>query len=323
MQIAALQREVKQDTRFARDVLKGLSGARKSIPCQWFYDYRGSELFEEITGLAEYYPTRTEIGILRQCASAVGKYVGTGASVVEIGSGSSRKTPLLLHALPKLRSYIPVDLSEEFLHVSVRALNVQMPELRCSPVVADFSDPRDASTIRSALPDAGPFVGFFSGSTIGNFTPEGAIDLLCQLGAVLGQESWMVIGVDSTQDPKILIPAYDDSRGVTAEFNLNVLRRINRELAGTFVLNAFAHQARFDTQHGRIEMHLVSRRDQQVRVCSNTFYFREGETIHTENSYKYPVTQFETIARSAGWHPLERWGDTMDGFGVFLLRRRD
>ncbi len=320
-QSASVRSDVLPDSRFAHDVLNGLSGMQKSIPCQWFYDYRGSQLFEEITGLAEYYPTRTEIAILRANVEKIAAHIGVGATVVEIGSGSSRKTPLLLHALSQLRSYIPVDISEEFLYASVRELKTLMPGLQCTPIVADFSDPRALRSALSMLPKEGPRVGFFPGSTIGNFAPDPSRALLRNVGDLLGSGAWMIIGVDSTQDPAVLVPAYDDARGVTAEFNLNLLARINRELAGTFALEAFAHEARFDTQHGRIEMHLVSKQIQQVRVLNRVFSFNVDETIHTENAYKYSVAHFDEIARAAGWTPIERCSDDAGGFGVFLLQR--
>lgn len=309
------------DPQFVADVLEGLGQPQKTIPSLWLYDFRGSELFEEITHLEEYYPTRTEIGILRDCAPAVARHIGPGATVVEIGSGSSRKTPLLLSAMPALRGYVPIDISAGFLHESVASLREQLPHVRCHPVVADFTQPEQLRAVDAALPATGARAGFFPGSTIGNFTPEVATRLLHQFGAMLGPGSWFVVGVDSTRDPDILVPAYDDARGVTAEFNRNLLARMNDELGADFPLGEFRHEARFNARHGRMEMHLVCDRDVDVSVAGRRFHFRPGESLHTENSYKYTVDEFGAMARASGWHPVERYTDTAGRFGLFLLRR--
>ncbi len=304
----------------ARDVLTGLSQPQKALPCVWLYDHRGSLLFEEITRLPEYYPTRTETRLLQHLAGDVACKVGSGASLVELGSGSSTKTRLLLRALSEPAAYVPVDISEDFLHDAVAALKCDFPGLPVRPVVADF-------TLPFAMPEesgTGPRLGFFPGSTIGNFSPDAAVRLLAQFAQALGPHAWLLIGVDTTQDPARLVPAYDDAQGVTAEFNLNLLVRINRELGADFKPAAFRHEARFDAVQGRVEMHLVSQAAQSVRVLGHRFDFQPGESIHTENAYKYTPEAFERLAAAAHWHTERAWSDDRggsSGFMVFLMRR--
>jgi L-histidine N-alpha-methyltransferase len=306
------------DPQFEADVLDGLADDPKHIPSIWLYDRLGSEWFEEITEVPEYYPTRTETRLLAGLAPELEGESGAVRSLVEIGSGSSRKTRLLLAAMPALARYVPVDISADFLHDAVAALARDFPHVQMQPVVADFTQP-------FALPaaaDPSGNLGFFPGSTIGNFTPDAAVALLTQLGRTLGPRSRLLIGVDTTQDPALLIPAYDDAAGVTAEFNLNLLDRINRELDGNFDRRDFRHLARHDPRLGRIEMHLVSRRAHEVRVRGRTFAFAEGETIHTENCYKYTPSQFLRMAHAAHWRCERSWQDGgRTGFAVYLLRR--
>jgi len=311
------------NTQFAGDVLQGLSKQQKTLPCAWLYDMRGSELFVEITQLEEYYPTRSEIGILTRNAADIAARIGPGASLIEFGSGSSHKTPLLLGALEQPAAYVPIDISAEFLYESLKPLQARFPGVRFEPLVADFSKPEQMRPLRKLLPDAGPKVGFFPGSTIGNFTPPEATLFLRQAADALGPGALMVIGVDSTTDASVLVPAYDDSRRVTAQFNLNLLVRINRELNGDFRLGDFRHEARFNAEQSRIEMHLVSLRDQEVWVLGKRFVFRAGETIHTENSYKYAERKFAQLAQAAGWREVGKWmepGDERGHFGVHLLQ---
>lgn len=306
----------------ARDVLTGLSQPQKTIPCIWFYDHRGSQLFEDITQLPEYYPTRTETRLLKGLVSEVAHTVGPHAQLIELGSGSSIKTRLLLQALPELASYVPVDISEAFLNESVASLWRDFPQLLVQPVVADFTTP-------FALPrlptqhhgQASPRLGFFPGSTIGNFSPEAATNLLARFAQALGPQAWLLIGVDTTQNPALLLPAYDDAQGVTADFNRNLLLRINRELGGNFSLRHFHHAARFDATVGRVEMHLVSEIKQAVQVLGHHIEFQAGESIHTENAYKYTAPAFTRLASNAGWHEERTWCDHQGtGFSVFLMR---
>lgn len=308
------------DARFERDVLEGLSAARKAIPCQWFYDTRGSELFERITQLPEYYLTRTEIALLERHAADIASHIGASARIVEFGSGSSRKTPLLLGALQAPRLYVPVDIAAEFLAGSVRALQARLPWLKCRPVAADLNGEQAWRDIARALPPGGPRVGMFLGSSIGNFSRIEARALLTRFAHTLGSGAWLVIGVDSTRAPAALLPAYDDGQGVTAQFNLNVLRRINRELSGTFDEAQFAHAVRFLPAQDRLEMHLVSRVPQSATVAGRTIEFDAGESIHTENCHKYTCAQFEALAAAAGWRREVRWGEGEAGFGLYLLR---
>jgi dimethylhistidine N-methyltransferase len=243
---------------------------------------------------------------------------------VEIGSGSSRKTRLLLAAMHSLERYVPVDISAEFLHDAVAGLAREFPRLSVQPVVADFTAPfaLPGAAAGEAPDDTAGNLGFFPGSTIGNFTPDAAVALMAQLGRTLGPRSRLLIGVDTTQDPALLIPAYDDAAGITAEFNLNLLTRINRELDGDFDRRDFRHLARHDPQQGRVEMHLVSLRAQEVHVRGRTFAFAEGETIHTENCYKYTPSQFLHMAHAARWRCERSWQDGgRTGFTVYLLRR--
>jgi L-histidine Nalpha-methyltransferase len=305
----------------ARDVLTGLSQVQKTLPCIWFYDHRGSQLFEDITRLPEYYPTRTETRLLQQLSGDVARTVGPRASLVELGSGSSIKTRLLLRAMPDLAAYVPVDISEEFLHDAVAALQRDFPGLPVRPVVADFTAPFALPALEPGA-SSGARLGFFPGSTIGNFSPDAAVWLLAQFAQALGPQSWLLIGVDTTQDPALLVPAYDDAQGVTAAFNLNLLARINRELGADFKLGLFRHEARFNAEHGRIEMHLVSDIAQNVRVLGHRFAFEAGESIHTENAYKYTPADFERLATAAHWHRERAWRDDSggNGFTVFLMR---
>jgi dimethylhistidine N-methyltransferase len=318
--------EPQADPAFAVDVLEGLDEDQKRIPCIWLYDRRGSELFEEITEVGEYYPTRTETRLLAGLAPELEGEIGGVHTLVEIGSGSSRKTRLLLAALRGLRRYVPVDISADFLHEAVAGLAKDFPAVAMQPLVADFTEPFALpdwpAALRTTAPqDPGGVLGFFPGSTIGNFMPEAAVALLTQLGEALGASARLLIGVDTTQDPGLLIPAYDDAAGITAEFNLNLLDRINRELDGDFDRRNFRHVARHDPKQGRVEMHLVSQRAQEVHVSGRTFAFAAGETIHTENAYKYSPTAFLHMAHAAHWRCERSWQDAgRTGFTVYLLR---
>ena len=303
---------------FARDVLAGLALRRKSIPCTWLYDQRGSELFEQITQLDEYYPTRTETWILERCAAQIALAAGPGATLVELGSGSSRKTALLLAALDAPAAYVPIDICGQFLAESVQALAPRFPQLRITPVVADFTQITALPALAHSS-GSGRRVVFFPGSTIGNFTPEAAIGLLDRIGRVVGPDALLVVGADATHDPAVLIPAYDDRLGVTAAFNKNLLTRINRELGADFSLSAFGHEARFDAAERRIEMHLVSQYTQRVTLLGRSFHFAAGESIHTEDSYKYGLVRFQAITHRAGWSSRQLWVDGQSRFAVQVL----
>jgi dimethylhistidine N-methyltransferase len=302
-------------TPFASAVLEGLHARPRVIPARFFYDRAGSELFEAITTLPEYYPTRTETVLLHAHTPAIARHVGTGRAVVEFGSGSSAKTPLLLRALSP-SAYVPIDISGEFLHQAAAALGADHPGLPIWPVIGDFTHPL-------VLPHAihgQKLLGFFPGSTIGNLTHADAIDLLRNFRATLGQDAWLVIGMDTRKDAELLLRAYNDAAGVTAMFNLNLLHRINRELQGSIPVGGFAHEARWNDSVGRIEMHLRARRGIAFRVLDEPFALAAGETIHTENSYKYTQDEARLMARCSGWDPVEAWTDAENLFGLHLWR---
>jgi len=301
---------------FARDVLAGLSQPRKTVPARYFYDLRGSELFEEITRLPEYYPTRTETALLRQHAQDIARLAGPVGALVEFGAGSATKTPLLLGATGAA-AYVPVDIAGDFLARSVAELGSDRPGLDIRPVVADFSEP----VTLPRLP--GPLLGFFPGSTIGNFGHAAAVDLLRSFRQTLGPGSRLVIGIDTRKNARLLEPAYDDAARVTAAFNLNLLERINRELDGTVPVDAFEHRAVWHDGLGRIEMHLVASRAVSFSVAGRRFAMRAGETIHTENSYKYTLAEARLLGRAAGWEPLACWSDAAGLFGVHVWAHAD
>jgi dimethylhistidine N-methyltransferase len=300
---------------FARDVIAGLSAETKTLPCKWLYDVRGSELFEEITRLDEYYPTRTELALLGGIAEDLGAALPDGAWVVEFGSGSSRKSDLFLNGLAAPTGYVPIDVAADYLDAAAEALAGRLPHLQVIPVVGDFTAEID---LPRELDDA-PVVGFFPGSTIGNFEPDQAAEFLTRARRMLGDGAYMVVGVDLKKDPDILLPAYDDAEGVTADFNLNLLDRINRELNGGFKRDQFAHKVRYDADEGRVEMHLESTVDQSVQIDGRRFDFEAGETIHTENSYKYAIGEFHAVTGAAGWRPNRHWTDADDLFSIHLL----
>jgi dimethylhistidine N-methyltransferase len=292
---------------FAADVIAGLTAKPKRVPPKYFYDLAGSALFDRITGLPEYYPTRCELGILRDNAPAIASLFPPGCALIEFGGGSSRKARILLGAAATVDAYVPVDISGDFLQRDAAQLRRDFPHLAVHPLIVDFTRPFELPPAVAALPR----VGFFPGSTIGNFEPHEACKFLRHAGAMLGRGALFVIGVDLVKDAKVLYRAYNDAEGVTAKFNLNLLARINRELGADFDLGAFEHHALYNGQHSRIEMHLASTRRQKVRVNGTTIDFRAGETIHTENSYKYTVESFQALARGSGWSPLKVWSDGM------------
>ncbi len=301
------------DPNFRRDVLSGLAASPRAIPARWFYDRRGSELFEAITDLPEYYPTRTETALLRQTGPELGALAARGAAVVEFGSGSSTKTPILLRAIDPA-AYVPIDISGDFLRQSADELSQAFPGLPVYPVEADFLRPVPLPPQVKGMPK----LGFFPGSTIGNMNAWHAVDLLRAMREWLGEGARLLIGMDRVKSPDILIPAYDDEHGVTAEFNLNLLERINRELGGTIPLDAFRHRAIWNADAARIEMHLEAVRDVSFQVDGRPFSMAAGETIHTENSHKYGPNGARQLLRAGGWTPIAEWSDPKDWFGLIL-----
>ncbi len=302
---------------FRDAVLSGLAASPKSVPPTYFYDARGSELFEEICTLPEYYPTRTEMSILRRHASDIAARIGSNAQIVEYGSGASDKVRIILEALESPVAYTPVDISGEYLGGVAERLAGDYPELEVTAVVADYRQPFAVPTPRRPVRTR---AALFTGSTIGNFSPDEAMMFLRNAARRLAGGGALVIGADLRKDPRLLHAAYNDSAGVTAAFNLNLLTRINRELGGNFDEGAFDHYAFYNPRDGRIEMHLVSRRPQRVTVAGRRFLFATGESIHTENSYKFDIDGFRDMARRAGFVPEAVWIDGDRLFSVHLLR---
>lgn len=303
------------------EVVAALSQPRKTLPCKLLYDDRGSKLFEQICQLPEYYPTRTELQIIRDHACKIAAAVGRRCLLVEYGSGSSLKTRVLLDHLNHPVGYVPIDISRGHLIHSSRALAASYPRLRVRPVCADYTAPFHLPAFDMDGPRRpARVVAFFPGSTIGNFEPQQARTFLTSLREVCGPGSGLLIGVDLKKDPAVLHAAYNDAAGVTAAFNLNLIERINRELGAGLDVRAFAHRAFYDPAAGRVEMHLVCDRRQHVDLgLGETISFAEGETIHTENSYKYTVAGFHGLAIEAGFRPVHVWTDPLNWFSLHYL----
>lgn len=301
---------------FRQDVLAGLGAMPKVLSPKYFYDARGSRLFEDICCLPEYYPTRAEAGLLQRIAPQLAALIPEGAALVEFGSGASEKTRLLLDAAPQLGAYVPVDISEDALERASGALRLSYPRLDVVPLTGDFTQPLN-------LPSAArerPRVGFFPGSTLGNFCEDDAIAFLRAARQSLGRNACFIVGVDMLKPVPQLEAAYNDRQGVTAEFNKNLLARINRELGADFDLNAFDHQAHWNPEHERIEMHLIARTPQRVTLAGRTFTFAEGESLHSENSHKFSVARLSELAARAGWKVCEHWLSEAPQVGMFCLR---
>jgi len=302
-----------QTLAFRDDVLAGLAASVPAIPARWLYDRRGSELFDEITRLPSYYPTRTETAIFHSIMPEVAARVPKGAVVVEFGAGSQTKTPILLEAISPA-AYVPVDISGDYLEQSAAELQQRFPKIEVIPVVADFARP---FTLPGGI-DHLPRLGFFPGSTIGNFVPWSATDLLRQFRALLGPGSQLLIGMDRVKPIDRLIAAYDDPEGVTAEFTLNLLTRINRELDGDIPVDAFRHEARWNDILSRIEIHLVATADVSFEVSGREFAFAKGSSIHVENSHKYGQRGGRVLLLAGGWTPIAEWSDPAGDFAEIL-----
>lgn len=301
------------DPAFLHGVLSGLRQEPPAIPARWFYDQKGSALFDDITRLPEYYPSRTETAILGRAMADIAARVGPGRAVVDYGAGSLTKTPLLLEGIdPAL--YVPVDISGEFLRDSAGKLQKRFPKLLIEPIEADFTRP-------FPLPAAvrrQPRLGFFPGSTIGNFVPASAVDLLRSFRETLGTGSMLLIGMDQVKDVGRLTAAYDDAQGVTAAFNLNLLERINRELGGDVPVSAFRHEARWNAMLSRIEMHVVAVEDVNFTIDGQSFALAAGSSIHTENSHKYTSESARLLLAAGGWTPVDEWKDPEGDFALLL-----
>lgn len=303
---------------FEEAVLAGLSRAEKAIPCRFLYDRRGSALFEAICELPEYYVTRTEMGILRARAGAIAKLVGPRAQLVEFGSGASRKVRLLLDALTDLVAYVPIDISKAFLRQAASGVAADFPDVEVSAICADYSEPRRLPVL--PVVRGGRRVGFFPGSTIGNLMPDEAVSFLSGCREALGPGSGMLVGVDLKKDPTVLHDAYNDAAGVTAEFILNILDRMNRELSADFDRARFTYEAFYNAEAGRIEIYIVSTMAQIVTVARRPIAFTAGERLHVEYSYKYTIDEFGELARRAGFRPVECWADDARLFSVHYLQ---
>jgi dimethylhistidine N-methyltransferase len=302
-----------QTLAFRDDVLAGLTAPIPAIAARWLYDRRGSELFDEITRLPSYYPTRTETALLQDIMGEIAGRVPKGAAVVEFGAGSAAKTPILLEAIAPA-AYVPVDISGDYLEQSAADLQRRFPAVEVIPVIADFARP-------FALPggiEHLPKLGFFPGSTIGNFVPWSATGLLRQFRALLGPGSQLLIGMDRVKSVKRLLAAYDDPEGVTAQFTLNILTRINRELESDIPVDAFRHEARWNDILSRIEIHLVATRDVRFGIAGRSFAFAQGSSIHVENSHKYGQRGGRVLLLAGGWTPIAEWSDPASDFAEIL-----
>jgi L-histidine N-alpha-methyltransferase len=298
------------------DALAGLAASPKTLPCKWLYDAEGCRLFEAITQLPEYYPTRTEVQILRESGRDVADAIGPGAAVIEFGPGDGSKAVQLLGALQAPAAYLPVDIAVEWLDAVAERVSAAFPGLRVRPVVADFTMPFD---LAGRAAGSATHLGFFPGSTIGNFEPPEAVAFLRRARASLRPGARMLVGADLVKEVAILEAAYDDAAGLTAAFNLNLLARLNREAGANFDLAAFRHEARWNPRLERIEMHLVARHAQKVLVAGHRFRIAAGESLHTESSHKYRPDRFRALAEAAGWRPVRMWTDPQHLFSVWLL----
>ena len=306
------------EDNFRDAVLAGLGHEPKTLPCKFFYDVRGSALFEQICEAPEYYLTRTEIAILEEYAGAIAAQLGAHCRLVELGSGASRKVRILLEALAAPGAYVPVDISREHLREAAARLAADFPDLNVIAVCADYTRPFPLPPLPGP---AGKRVGFFPGSTIGNFEPEAVVRFLAHCAQLLGPEGEMLIGVDLKKDRAILDAAYNDRAGLNAAFNLNLLARVNRELGGDIDIARFAHLAFYNEEKGRIELYLKSLADQTATIAGRRFHFAEGERIHTENSYKYAIDEFHALAAQAGFRAIHTWTDRNQLFSVHYFRQ--
>lgn len=302
-----------------KEVLTGLSRRQKSLPPKLLYDKRGSEIFEKICLLQEYYPTRTESEILKTFAGEIAGMIGSEALIIEPGSGAGEKIRHLLPHLFNPKAYVPIEISKEILFRMTEELKSEFPSLKVIPVNADFST--DLKLPFSNEEEQGKKVIFFPGSTIGNFSPQDAVDFLRSMGHLIGSGGGLIIGVDLKKDPEVFKAAYDDPHGVTAAFNLNLLERLNREASASFDINNFHHEAFYNEKLGRVEMHLVSRIPQMIRVHETVFRFHQGESIHTESSYKYSVDEFLELCGRARFKLRKHWKDRKNLFCVYYFER--
>lgn len=315
---ATLRPSAPRQCEFRSDVLQGLRKSPKRLSCKYLYDRRGSQLFDAICELPEYYLTRTELQITRRFAREIAEQIGPNAALIEFGSGSSLKTRILLDHLEPPTIYIPVDISQDHLHQAASELDSAYPQLKVRPVCADFTQEFE---LPLSIPADAVRNVYFPGSTIGNFQPLPAQALLKRIGKLIGVGGGLLVGIDLQKSVSIIEAAYNDSQGITEKFSLNLLRRINRELGADFDLNEFYHRAIYDSNHGRMDIRLVSKRDQLVCIGNHGFEFAAGESIHTEYSYKHTIPGFTALAAAAGFELQRHWSDDRNYFGLLYLTR--
>ena len=320
-QVTAIKQSNITDTEFLNDVISGLTQQQKTLPCKYFYDDKGAALFEQITTLQEYYVTRTELSILEQHSQSIAQMLPENLSIIEPGCGSGKKVAYLLAHMANVKTFVPFEISEEMLSYSLAHLSPLFPDLAISPLLGDFTHSQMVKQLtKDTALDSQTNLVYFPGSTLGNFAPVKAIEIMNNFHRLCGVNGYVLIGIDLVKERQVLLDAYDDKAGVTAAFNKNLLQRINNELNGTFNLDNFSHESRFNEQHSRIEMHLVSNCNQSVIINDQQIDFIEGESIHTENSHKYTLESFKQLAAQANLKLEQTWQDDSNYFALCLLR---
>lgn len=320
-QVTAIKQSNITDTEFLNDVISGLTQQQKTLPCKYFYDDKGAALFEQITTLQEYYVTRTELSILEQHSKSIAQMLPENLSIIEPGCGSGKKVAYLLAHMANVKTFVPFEISEEMLSYSLAHLSPLFPDLAISPLLGDFTHSQMVKQLtKDTALDSQTNLVYFPGSTLGNFAPVKAIEIMNNFHRLCGVNGYVLIGIDLVKERQVLLDAYNDKAGVTAAFNKNLLQRINNELNGTFNLDNFSHESRFNEQHSRIEMHLVSNRTQSVIINDQQIDFIEGESIHTENSHKYTLESFKQLAAQANLKLEQTWQDDSNYFALCLLR---
>ena len=320
-QVTAIKQSNITDTEFLNDVISGLTQQQKTLPCKYFYDDKGAALFEQITSLQEYYVTRTELSILEQYSQSIAQMLPENLSIIEPGCGSGKKVAYLLALIANVKTFVPFEISEEMLSYSLAHLSPLFPDLAISPLLGDFTHSQMVKQLtKDTALDSQTNLVYFPGSTLGNFAPVKAIEIMNNFHRLCGLNGYVLIGIDLVKERQVLLNAYNDKAGVTAAFNKNLLQRINNELNGTFNLDNFSHESRFNEQHSRIEMHLVSNRTQSVIINDQQIDFIEGESIHTENSHKYTLESFKQLAAQANLKLEQTWQDDSNYFALCLLR---
>ncbi|QQM65651.1 L-histidine N(alpha)-methyltransferase [Pseudoalteromonas sp. LC2018020214] len=320
-QVTAIKQSNITDTEFLNDVISGLTQQQKTLPCKYFYDDKGAALFEQITSLQEYYVTRTELSILEQYSQSIAQMLPENLSIIEPGCGSGKKVAYLLAHMANVKTFVPFEISEEMLSYSLAHLSPLFPDLAISPLLGDFTHSQMVKQLtKDTALDSQTNLVYFPGSTLGNFAPVKAIEIMNNFHRLCGVDGYVLIGVDLVKERQVLLDAYNDKAGITAAFNKNLLQRINNELNGTFNLDNFSHESRFNEHHSRIEMHLVSNCTQSVIINDQQIDFIEGESIHTENSHKYTLESFKQLAAQANLKLEQTWQDDSNYFALCLLR---